>query len=544
MSEYMSVQEKEWNCVEAIPDCNTDSSRECVRTDCKIILEITPDCGLDRCDKTDVISNCVNDDTPESGLEGNDRAGVISDSVIVIPGGLERSEGVNAISDCGDEVTTDRLDRSDRSGAILDRVMVNQDTETLDCTLVISVRDGSNCGNLLCDESSSHTMGEVIRDCALRKAIQDCSLPEGNGCGQVEMEMRNVSNSGNLLCEESELSSACEFSNLPVELVIMEVSNLPVELVNPDVSNLPVELVNPDVSNLPVEVVDLDSGFGDKGSTSDVICDKILREGGNKATIKDCEVSCDMGRDKSDRLPKVIQSVEKKTKNSKMMPSKKKTVETRKKTVDKSVKIVKKEKTKPCEEDKENETLGNNDIPEYDRVKFKEGKKMKCAVQSPRKVIVKKETVNTSNESPGLVKTKINTHAKGREQGQSSNFKGKKKTTLEETAVKLNLNKIDSFFKPLKNGEINEEGNLPETVGTAGVSWAGTMNTGTEQNDATFCDDQLEGVRQTGLENHIGFLGIESCDWRGGGTQKNESEVVIGGGVRDGEVLTNGRNDL
>ena len=33
---------------------------------------------------------------------------------------------------------------------------------------------------------------------------------------------------------------------------------------------------------------------------------------------------------------------------------------------------------------------------------------MKCAVQSPRKVIVKKETVNTSNESPGLVKIKIN----------------------------------------------------------------------------------------------------------------------------------------
>ena len=49
---------------------------------------------------------------------------------------------------------------------------------------------------------------------------------------------------------------------------------------------------------------------------------------------------------------------------------------------------------------------------------------MKCAVQSPRKVIVKKETVNTLNESPGLVKTKINTHAKGREQGQSCLFWG------------------------------------------------------------------------------------------------------------------------
>ena len=79
---------------------------------------------------------------------------------------------------------------------------------------------------------------------------------------------------------------------------------------------------------------------------------------------------------------------------------------------------------------------------------------------------------------------------------------------------------------------------LPECSGTSvsggGVSWTGERCT--VQCEDTECADQSEGATQTGLMNHLGFLGSTACDWTGGGVVGQVLEDVIGSIAGDGGV--------
>ena len=109
---------------------------------------------------------------------------------------------------------------------------------------------------------------------------------------------------------------------------------------------------------------------------------------------------------------------------------------------------------------------------------------------------------------------------------------------MEETARKLNLRKIKSFFEQKTTGgneALTENENLKTSSsieGGVGVTWA--VTTGTVQCDAKFCVNQSEGVIRSVDRN-------KPYGWRGGGQLRNEPEDVIGSCVDSGAVWTKGK---
>ena len=118
--------------------------------------------------------------------------------------------------------------------------------------------------------------------------------------------------------------------------------------------------------------------------------------------------------------------------------------------------------------------------------------------------------------------------------------------TLEETATKLNLRKIKSFFQEkcaggynigTKNENLKTSSKTSSNIQEVGVTW--DVTTSEVKCDATFCVNQSEGVIQGRLKNHLGFNISRMIG--GEGQLRNESKSVIGSCVDPGAVWTNGK---